>query len=229
MSTSSFQQATRERLRLRMALDGPSGSGKSLTAYRFAMTLASHYGAKVAVIDSEQDSAKKYVGDSYDDVPINFAHCSLKSYAPTEYTSKIEEAGRLGFGVIVIDGLSQAWSGKDGALEQVSKNTTKNAFTEGWRTVTPQHNRMIEAILTSPAHVIVTMRSKVEYIVEEDDKGRKVPRKIALAPIQRQGMEYEFDLYVSMDWSHVMTVTKSRCPQVDGQIVVKPGASTYSK
>ena len=68
------------------------------------------------------------------------------------------------------------------------------------------------------------MRSKTEFVLEEDEKGRKVPRKIGMAPVQRAGMEYEFDLYCSMDWSHVLTVSKRRCRHVDGAIAVKPGS-----
>lgn len=222
-----FQKAVRERLNLRMAIDGPSGAGKSYTAQRIAMLLAKEYGSRVALIESENRSARKYIGDFPDGIPFDFDDTILSSYSPSEYTSAINDAAADKYGVLVIDSLSHAWMGKDGALELVDKQG-KNKFTDGWRTVTPMHNRMIESILAYPGHVIVTMRSKTEYIIEEDEKGRKVPRKVALAPIQRQGMEYEFDIYGSMDWSHVMTVTKSRCSAVDGLIVVKPGASFVS-
>ena len=123
----------------------------------------------------------------------------------------------------MIDSLSHAWEGKDGRSEQVGRSSEKNKYT-AWKDVTPQHRAMMEAILQSSCHVIATMRSKTEYVLEEDEKGRKVPRKIGMAPVQRAGMEYEFDLYCSMDWSHVMTVSKSRCRHVDGAIAVKPGS-----
>lgn len=219
-----FQRAVRERLNLRMAIDGPSGSGKSYTAQRVAMLLAKEYGTRVALIESENRSARKYIGEAPDGVPFEFDDLCLSSYAPTEYTAAIEEAGRAKcYGVLVIDSLSHAWSGKDGALEQVDKQG-KNKFTDGWKTVTPMHNRMIEAILAYPGHVITTMRSKTEYVIEKDEKGQNVPRKIALAPVQRAGMEYEFDIYGSMDWSNVLTVTKSRCVAINGLVMPKPGA-----
>lgn len=224
---SRFQKAVREKLNLRMAIDGPSGSGKSYTAQRIAMLLAQEYKTRVAVIDAENNSARKYIGEAPDGIPFEFNDLNLTSYSPTEYTSAIIDAEKEGHGVLVIDQLSHAWSGKDGALELVDKQG-KNKFTDGWKTVTPMHNRMIEAILSFKGHVIVTMRSKTEYIIEEDEKGKKVPRKVALAPIQRQGMEYEFDIYGSMDWSHVMTITKSRCPSLDGLVMVKPGAALVS-
>ncbi len=37
-------------------------------------------------------------------------------------------------------------------------------------------------------------------------------------------MEYEFDLYGSMNCDHILTITKSRCPAMDGRIFHKPGA-----
>lgn len=219
-----FQRAVRERLNLRMAIDGPSGSGKSYTAQRVAMLLAKEYGTRVALIESENRSARKYIGEAPDNIPFEFDDLCLSSYAPTEYTAAIEEAGRAKvYGVLVIDSLSHAWSGKDGALEQVDKQG-KNKFTDGWKTVTPMHNRMIEAILAYPGHVITTMRSKTEYVIEKDEKGSNVPRKVALAPVQRAGMEYEFDIYGSMDWSNVLTVTKSRCVAINGLVMPKPGA-----
>ncbi|HZT79599.1 MAG TPA: ATP-binding protein [Gemmataceae bacterium] len=199
-----------------MALDGPSGSGKTVTALRCAAA----FGGKIAVIDTESGSARKYAGEIFDDRPLAFDVLELTAFSPAEYTSAIEEAGRLGYDVLVIDSLSHAWEGKEGALELVDR-VGGNRFT-AWKDVTPMHRRMVEAILVSPCHVLCTMRSKTEYVLEEQN-GKQVPRKIGTAPIQRPGLEYEFDVYGSLDWSHLLTVTKSRCRAVDGLVVAKPG------
>lgn len=219
--TGRFRPATRQKIKLRMAIDGPSGSGKTVTALRCAQALARQAGGRVAVIDTESGSARKYVGEDFGEGPFQFDVLELTSFASSEYTSAIEEAGRLGYAVIVADSLSHAWEGKDGALETVDKKG-KGA---GWKDVTPMHRRMVDAILTSPAHVLCTMRSKTEYVYETNEKGKVEPRKVGMAPVQRPGMEYEFDVYGSLDWSHLMTVTKSRCRAVDGLIVAKPGAA----
>lgn len=233
MTTAStkFQKATRQKTRLRLALDGPSGSGKSVTALRFAQAITKRYGGRIAVIDTEGGSASLYAGECFDPElgPLDFDVCTMTTYSPSEYAANIEQAGRDGFTVILVDSLSHAWEGKDGALETVDKLTaesrSRNAYTQGWKDVTPMHRRMVEAILQSPSHVIVTMRSKTEYVIEKDSNGRDVPRKIGMAPIQRAGMEYEFTLYGSLNWSHVLTVTKSRCAAVDGLTAIKPGAT----
>lgn len=220
---SRFKEATRSKAKLRMALDGPSGSGKTWTALGFATALARFVNPanpRVAVIDTERGSASLYVGikETPDSEPWQFAVTELWNFSPSEYAQAIEEAGAEKFDVIVIDSLSHAWEGRDGALDLVDKNGKGS----GWKDVTPMHRRMVDAILQSPAHVLVTMRSKVEYVYEKDEKGKVVPKKVGMAPIQKPGMEYEFTIYGSMDWSHIMTITKSRCPAAADAIVVKP-------
>lgn len=232
----AFKKATRQKLKLRAALDGPSGSGKTYSGLRFAFALAQHEAAKrgdpasarVAVIDTEMGSASKYLGSAPDGLPWQFDVAELTSFAPTAYAAVIAEAGRAGYDVLLIDSLSHAWEGKDGALELVDRksNGGGNSFT-AWKDVTPMHRAMIDAILQSPIHVICTMRSKTEYVLEEQvsRSGKKiqVPRKVGMAPVQRAGMEYEFDVYASMDWSHQLTVGKTRCEAIDGFTAVKPG------
>jgi hypothetical protein len=213
-------------------LCGPSGAGKTYTGLRIAFALAEARGrernrpGRVAVIDSENGSASKYVGESPDGFAWDFDVCELTSFSPTEYTQAISTAGGAGYDVILIDGLSQAWEGKDGALELVDKKKggqgNQNSFT-AWRDVTPMHRRLIEAILTSPADVICTLRAKTEYVMETNDKGKLEPKKVGTAPIQRQGMEYEFDVFCDIDTSHILTVTKTRCVALDGLTCVKPG------
>jgi hypothetical protein len=219
-----FKPATRKQLRGRIALCGPTGSGKTFTALRLAAAM----GARIAVIDSERKSASKYVGQTNPDGGVfAFDVCELESYHPETYVGAIKAADEAGYDVLVIDSLTHAWSGKDGALEQVDKAKSRssnngNSFT-AWRDVTPMHNNLVDSILDSKAHVIATMRSKMEYILEEDARGKKIPRKVGMAPIQREGMEYEFDVVGDVDIDHRLVVTKSRCPDVADAVIMKPG------
>ncbi len=41
------------------------------------------------------------------------------------------------------------------------------------------------------------MRAKTEYVIQEVN-GKQVPKKIGMAPIQRDGVEYEFDVVADM-------------------------------
>ncbi|MFZ6028067.1 MAG: ATP-binding protein [Chloroflexota bacterium] len=220
-----FQTATRRRSRLRMTLDGPAGSGKTYTALRFAHTLAQ--GGPIAYIDTERGSASKYVGESPDGIPWAFDVVELTQFSPERYTELIQAAGKMGYGVLVIDSLSHAWEGVGGALD-IKDRQGGNQWT-AWRSVTPIHNRMVDTILQSPCHVITTMRSRMEYVQETDpNTGKTIIRKVGLSPIQRPGMEYEFDLVCDIDWAHILSVSKSRCSAVADMKIEKPGPSFLS-
>ena len=221
---ATFRKASKKQSRLRAAIDGPAGAGKTFTALRFATA----FGKRIAVINTESGAVEKYLGMAPDGIPFDFDIVELPDFSPTTYTSLIQEAGRLGYDVLIIDSLSHAWAGAGGALELVDKQGG-NSFT-AWKKITPMHNQLVEAILRSPCHVIATMRSKMEYVMEDyiDPKTgarKSQPKKVGLAPIQRQGMEYEFDLVCDMDLSHTLTVSKTRCPLIDEAVVVKPGAA----
>jgi hypothetical protein len=227
MSKFTFSKATRKQAKARIAIVSPSGAGKTYTS----LVLATNLGARVAVIDTEHGSASKYApkdGCEPDGIEtFGFDVLNLDSFSPANYAEAIHSAESEGFDVIVIDSLSHAWMGKDGALEQADKASARsgeNRFT-AWRHVTPHHNNLIESIVGCRAHLIATMRSKTEYVIEENEKGKKVPRKIGLAPVQRDGMEYEFDLVADMDHNHNFVVSKSRCPALSDAVIHKPGAA----
>lgn len=213
-----FKPAQKTQSKLRMTIDGPAGSGKTYTALRFAHALAN--GGQIAFIDTERGSASKYAGDAPDGIPWKFDVLELIQFSPEKYTEAILVAGRAGYSVLVIDSLSHAWEGVGGALDL--KQRAGEAWS-AWRHVTPVHNRMIDAILQAPLHVITTMRSRMEYVQETDGNGRTVIRKVGLSPIQRPGTEYEFDIVCDIDWSHILTVSKSRCSAVADMTVEKPG------
>lgn len=208
-----FKQATKTRQRARIALIGPSGSGKTYTALTLAKEMAGD--GDIAVIDSERGSASKYAGDVAD-----FQVVELDSFSPETYTKTIEAAASVGFPVLVIDSLSHAWAGKDGALEQVDRRGGKF---QAWKDVTPMQQRLIDAILSYPGHVITTLRAKTQYVVETN-RGKTEVRKVGLAPVQRDGLEYEFDVVGTMDDRHNFTVSKTRCPALSGQVIPQPGA-----
>lgn len=217
---SVFKKATKSAGRLRLALIGPAGSGKTWTA----LELAKELGGRIAVIDSERGSASKYAGDA-----AEFDVCELDTFSPQTYVDTLLAADKSGYDVVVIDSLSHAWSGKDGAIERVDKAAARsksgNSFM-AWREVTPEHNRMVDAILQMRAHVIVTMRTKTEYVQEKDERtGKVTPRKVGLQPIQRDGLEYEFDVTADLDTDHVLTISKTRCRALDRAVIREPKGS----
>jgi nucleoside-triphosphatase THEP1 len=213
--TLSFKKATKQQARLRLALIGPAGSGKTFTALK----LASQLGQRVAVIDTEHGSAAKYADLFAFDV------LELDTFSPRTYVEAIKAAEGEGYDVVVVDSLSHAWSGKDGALEQVDRAAKRqggNSF-GAWRDVTPQHNALVEAIVGAKTHIIATMRAKTEYVQEKDERGKTVVRKVGLAPVQREGLEFEFDVVGDLTTDNDLVITKTRCPKLVGGVFRHPG------
>lgn len=219
----AFQKATKKKAKLRLALIGPSGSGKTFSA----LAIATGLGEKIALIDTEHGSASKY-SDRF-----NFDVLELTSFAPERYIEGIKDAAQAGYDVLIIDSLSHAWAGKDGILEFVDKRAkasdTGNSF-GAWRDATPKHNALVEAILAAPMDLIVTVRSKTEYVLEKNDKGKTVPRKVGLQPVQRDGLEYEFDVVGDMKIEgNDLVVSKSRCSALTGEVISQPGKALGQK
>lgn len=222
---SRFQPATNVQSKARIGIAGPAGSGKTMTALKWARALAGPEG-RVAVIDTEHGTAAKYA-DPDGEPWQQFDHAVLTSFGPLEYVSAINDANDEGYDALVIDSATHAWSGKGGALHQVDQYATQHRGDKfgAWREVTPQHNDMVEAMLGARAHLIVTMRSKMEYALRKDeDSGRHRVEKLGMAPIQRDGMEYEFDLIVDMDVDNNGQVGKTRCPAMKKAWFHEPGA-----
>jgi hypothetical protein len=223
---NSFRKAARTQRKIRVAVDGISGSGKTFSMLRLAFALKSAGLAKsVAVIDTENGGSEAYAGESPDGVPWEFDVLCLQQHSPTDYVAAMKSAFDAGYDCVVIDSLSHAWAGAGGALEIVDK---KGGGFNAWKDVTPLHRRLIESIVNAPAHMLCTMRSKADYIVERNEQGKSVPRKVGMAPVQREGMEYEFDLYGSIEAdTHMLKITKSRCSSMQGVTGAKPGGAFW--
>jgi len=213
--TIEFAPATKKSSKARIALCGPSGTGKTYTG----LTLTTALSDRVAVIDTERGSASKYVGLN----GWQFDTVTPDKFSPLSLVETLGVAAGAGYGAVLIDSLSHYWMGADGMLEQVDRRSGSNKFTSGWKVVGPEEKQMIDAILTYPGHVIATLRTKTEYVIEEDEKGKKAPRKVGMKPIQRDGIEYEFDVIGDLDFENRMSISKTRISSLAGQVISKPG------
>jgi AAA domain len=216
----TFKKATRTQAKARIALAGPSGSGKTYTA----LLLAKELGARIAVIDTERGSSSKYAGEA--GMP-EFDVVELESFSPERYIEAIKAAEAAGYDVLIIDSLSHAWVGKEGVLEQVdiarARSKTGNPFTDGWRYASPLHNRLLDTMLQLKLDLIVTMRSKTKYVLEEHN-GRQIPKQVGMELVQRDGIEYEWDILGELDKENILVITKSRCKALSGKSFAQPGA-----
>lgn len=207
----TFRKAVRKSAKLRVGLCGTAGSGKTMTA----LLLAFGIGGRIAVIDTENSSAELYAHLG------NYDVCILQApFTAQKYTDAIHAAEREGYDVIILDSITHAWAGEGGLLDlkdQITRNSRSgNSFT-AWKDVTPLHRGFVEAMLQSRCHIIATMRSKTEYVIDTDDRGKSFPRKIGMAPIQREGMDYEFTLVFDLDANHIASASKDRTSLFTGK------------
>lgn len=218
-----FRPASKEQAKARLALQGVSGSGKTWTG----LAIASGLGEAFAVIDTERGAASKYVGVN----GITFDVLQMHRYDPRDLVKALAAAAQAGYGTVMVDSLSHFWKGTDGTLEQVDKAKARyggNSF-GGWKEGTPMQNQMIDALLSYPGHVVVTMRSHTEWVLQENDRGRREPVAVGTRAEQRKGVEYEFDVVGAMDISNTLRILKSRCPALHQRVIESPDGAAVAK
>ena len=191
---------------------------------RLARLLAGSDG-KIAAIDTEHGSLSKYA-DLFD-----FDVIELDSYSPDNFQDALTAAERGDYRVFICDSLSHFWMGKDGALEFVdnakklaqSKGSGRIDDMAGWKEFRPHERAMVDRMIASPCHVITTLRTKTAYEEQINERtGKKQRVKIGLAPVQREGLEYEFDLVGLMNDENEFIVDKTRCSAYAGRVISKP-------
>lgn len=200
----TFRKAQRNNAKLRLAITGTAGSGKTYSSLLIALGL----GGKIALIDTENGSGNLYAHlCNYDICPLN------PPYDPRRYGQCIHEAEQAGYSTVIIDSLSHAWNGQGGILDiqaKLAEARYRGNSYAAWRDVTPLQNSLVDCLLASPCHIIATMRSKTDYLQAENERGRTEIRKVGLAPVQREGMDYEFTTVFDISTKHMASVSKDR-------------------
>lgn len=206
-----FKKAEKKLASLKIAITGPSGSGKTFSALR----LASGIGKKIAVIDTENSSAclysDRFAFDVFEIEP---------PYTIDKYLFALSIAEKNHYDVLIMDSITHAWAEEGGLLDKkqaLDSRGSGSSYTN-WASITKEQNIFKSKILYSNLHTICTMRSKQDYVLEMNDKGKSVPKKVGMAPIQRDGMEYEFTVVFDLGMDHQAIVSKDRTGLFDGKI-----------
>jgi len=211
---SMFKKATKSSRKLRMAVYGLSGGGKTYSS----LAIATGLGKKIAVIDTERHSSSLY-SDRFD-----FDVCAVDNPEIDNYVKAIKEAGAAGYDVLIIDSLTHAWDELLTMIDKIASAKYRGNTWSAWQEGTPMQKKFVNAILDFPGHVIATIRSKTEWDTEKDKKsGKSRPIKVGLSPQQKSGLEYEFDLLGSIDIEHNLFIEKDRTGKFQDKIITKPG------
>ncbi|MFK5878501.1 MAG: AAA family ATPase [Flavobacteriaceae bacterium] len=194
-----LRQSERKNAKIKMALQGSAGSGKTMGALLLAKGLTNGDLSKVAIVDTESGSADLYSHlGGYNVITLE------QPFTPEKYIQAIDICVKAGMEVVILDSISHCW---DYLLDYHSK-MAGNSFTN-WSKVTPLQNSLVNKILQSPVHVISTMRTKQDYVLNQKN-GKFVPEKVGLKAIQRNDLSYEFTLVFDIDIKHFATTSKNR-------------------
>lgn len=208
----AFTQVTREKSKLRLALAGSSGSGKTLSALLLAYGITNDW-AKIALIDTEHGRAKFYANRSDFNTGTFLYQEMIAPYSPDKYKQMVAEgASAVGTGgVVIVDSFSHAWDNVGGVLDiksTIERTQSGKTNFSAWDEAGKIQNDLVNSILSANCHTIITMRSKMAYAMEQNEKGKTVPVKIGLAPVQRENTEYEFDIVLNIARNHIACASK---------------------
>lgn len=205
----TIRTATRKATKARLAMSGPSGAGKTWTALCIAEVLAP--GGRYVLIDTEPSDDNNTAAELYADrFSFDVIDWTDPPFDPRDLTLTVKDLGNAGeTDVLIVDSASPFWRGEGGSLD------IADGRFGGWQTATPAQNAMVEAILKAPFHVIFCTRAKQAYAVEQQGEKQTV-RKLGLAPIQRDDIEYEFQVVAMIDVEHRIDIGKTRCADLAG-------------
>ena len=195
-----LRKAHRKQAKIKLALQGASGSGKTYSALLLASGMTTW--SKIALIDTENHSADLYAHlGGYNVLQLS------KPFSTERYISAIEICEQAGMEVIIVDSITHEWEGSGGILD-IHGNMPGNSFAN-WAKMTPRHNSFVQKMLESPSHIICSIRTKTDYVLSEKN-GKMVPEKVGMKGITRDGMDYEFTIVFDLDLKHNASASKDR-------------------
>lgn len=212
---STRRQAVRKPSRARLMLSGATGSGKTWTALSIAARITAVSGGTIYVVDTEVSDPSQTAAELYAD---RFAFVTIPwsaPYDPRDLALTLRDAAAAGDlrpeDVLIVDSLTHFWRGEGGTLDIAGGRFA------GWKVATPAQEDLVHAMIAAPSHVIACTRSKMDYLVEEGANGRQTVTRVGLAPVQRDDLEYEFQVVANLDIEHSIEISKTRCADLAGR------------
>ena len=164
------RKAQKRKLALKILCSGSSGSGKTKSALRLATGIVGKTGGSIWLINTEGDRGEMYA-DEFDYQIIDLP----EPRSPENYMEAIKHCMNEGASVIIIDSLSHEWN----YLNEQVNNMQGNSF-NNWGKQKPRHRKLVDFIVEAKVHIIATGRGKDEYVMEVNDKGKVLLKKLVL-------------------------------------------------
>ena len=205
---------------MKIFIYGPSYAGKTYSALKMAA------GIVMSIRKCTEQEAYKHVILIDSEYGRGALHKALGPYnyfeiKPPYYTHKLVQAiDELNvmdqIDVVITDSLTHFWAKDGGVLEQKAKKDSAggNSYTN-WIEFTGVFNKMVDAIMQSPKHIIATSRSKNDTILEADSRGKMVPHVYGLKPELRDGIEFDFDITFNIDKASHDLIMEKGVPGMD--------------
>ena len=164
---------------------------------------------KICLADTENRSALYYAGEKTGPWQhIDFNPSMRDGYHPNNWIKLIEYVEQDSqIECLILDSISHEWEGTGGCLDIINKI---NKGFAGWQVVTPLHNAFFDKMRHSRLNIIATMRTKSDYVVEQNEKGKAAPKKVGLKSNQREGADYEFGIIFNVEINHFAQASKDR-------------------
>jgi RecA/RadA recombinase len=198
-----LELASKKQVKLKLQVGGASGSGKTTAALLIAYGLVGDW-SKIAVVDSENGSASLYANN--EELGIGqFYIIPMVEASPENQIKAMDICAAAGIEAVIIDSGTHTW---EWCLDYNSK-LAGNSYTN-WAITGKKYDAFKKKMLQTPMHVIMTVRKKEDYSMEQDDKGKTKIVKQGLKEISREGMSYEFTTVFDVDATHLTTASKDR-------------------
>ena len=196
-----LRTASRKQVKIKMNIASPSGFGKTYSALLLAYGITQDW-EKIAVIDTENDSASLYSHLGA------FKTLNLHApFSPDRYIDAIDTCEKAGMELIIIDSITHIWKGAGGILEY--QNSLGGRY-QDWAKATPLYQKWLNRLLSSNCHIITTNRKKQAYNLVTEGNRTKV-EKAGLDDEIRDGYEYEMTLaFEIINDQHMAKASKDR-------------------
>lgn len=231
---NGFKKAQRTAAKIKISIQGASGSGKTYSALNIATALVAltDPGKEIALIDTEK-SASLYSPPFSFDVDDDFGEGMKATYAPEKLVEKLEAARKAGiYGAVIVDSMTHFWKEQGGFTKMIDNiceaqraRGQKGDSFAAWKTVDPLYRKLMTYLRNYPLHVILCIRAKQSYERSEGAGGKGSLKKVGMEPEFREGFEFEMDAQFAIDADHTAVPLKHRLGSyLDGKVFKNPGA-----